>query len=93
MIDGEELCVLSFSVMRSNLRKILQSKVLGFANEIATENRAGEKKDTIAPYRPGSCCWVVWILIAPPQCHDNTNHVKSPLIRPKTGDAIAAALV
>jgi hypothetical protein len=43
------LCCALFSVMRSNLRKILQSNVLGFANEIATENKAGEKKDTMAP--------------------------------------------
>lgn len=33
------------------------------------------------------------MLIAPPQYHDSTNQVVSPLKRPKTGDAIAAALV
>jgi hypothetical protein len=83
----------SFSVMRSSFKKILQSKRLGFASEIATENTAGEKKDTIAPYRPGSCCCVVWMLSAPPQCQDRTNHVVTPLTRPKTGDKIAAAFV
>jgi hypothetical protein len=47
VIDGVGLVVLEFSVMRSSLGSVLQSKRLGFANEIATENNAGEK-ETIA---------------------------------------------
>ena len=49
LTDGEGVVVLLFSVMRSSFRKILQSNLLGLANEIATENMAGEKKDTMAP--------------------------------------------